>query len=82
DEDEAVDQSSEPPLHFAAQQGGKLGAAEAVDLLLRWGADELELDDDGKTAAEVVGADVRQEASLAADADRVRELLANAPADR
>ena len=76
------DHLSEPPIHYAAQQAGKKGAAAAVDLLLRWGADEFELDDDGKTAAEVVGADVRQEASLAADADRVRELLANAPADR
>ncbi|CAM9787414.1 unnamed protein product, partial [Laminaria digitata] len=84
-----------PLLHLAAQQGGKDGAAEMVDLLLRWGADESELDRDGKTAAEVVptggfrgdvleaiSSGVYTEHSLETDADRVRELLANAPADR
>lgn len=44
-------------LHLAAGRvGWRKGASEAVDLLLRWGADELELDVNGKTAAGVVGA--------------------------
>lgn len=78
----AIRTRNESPLHIAARQGGKERAAEAVDLLLKWGADESELDNDGKTAAEVVGADVSEEWSLAADADRVLELLARAPANR
>lgn len=78
----AIRTRNESPLHLAARQGGKERAAEAVDLLLKWGADESELDNDGKTAAEVVGADVSEEWSLAADADRVLELLARAPANR
>ncbi|CAM9796013.1 unnamed protein product [Laminaria digitata] len=77
-----VDRRCDPPIHLATEQGGRQGAAEVVDLLLRWGADEFELDDDGNTAAEVVGADVLEEQSLARDANRVSDLLANAPADR
>ncbi|CAN0328143.1 unnamed protein product, partial [Laminaria digitata] len=80
---DGVNRSKRSRLHIAARQGGTMGASEAVDLLLRWGADESELDDNGNTAADVIGAEVREDESLAADdADRVRELLANDPADR
>ncbi|CAN0442680.1 unnamed protein product, partial [Laminaria digitata] len=72
---------NEPPLHVAARKGGMVNAAKSVDLLLRWGADETELDNDGKTAAEVIGT-LLGPYGQAADADRERELLANAPADR
>ncbi|CAM9361966.1 unnamed protein product, partial [Laminaria digitata] len=71
---DGVGPCNEQPLHVAARKGGMEGAAEVVDLLLRWGADESELNRGGKTAVQVVGD--------TADADRVRELLANAPADR
>ncbi|CAN0151208.1 unnamed protein product, partial [Laminaria digitata] len=46
---DSVEYDCEPPLHTAARQGGTNGAAEVVDLLLRWGADESELDADGNT---------------------------------
>lgn len=73
----------EPPLHFAAQQGGKNGATCIVDLLLRWGADETAVDDNGFTAAEVVGADVHEEEDRREEGIcAIRELLANASADR
>ncbi|CAM9371563.1 unnamed protein product, partial [Laminaria digitata] len=85
------------PLQGAAGTAARV--SEAVDLLLRWGADELIVDRDGKTAAEVVGADQVpagnttleavdisgvhiEDGVMTDDADRVRELLANAPADR
>lgn len=69
-------------LHSAAGLGGKQGAAEVVDLVLRWGADESDLDDDGNTAAEVLGVHAPRLKRVAEDADRVRKLLANTPADR
>ncbi|CAN0161170.1 unnamed protein product, partial [Laminaria digitata] len=93
--DEAAGESGTPLLHIAARKASTAGASEAVDLLLRWGADETILDDDGKTAAEVVGADQAPEVTVEAvqsgtyTADsfmngnnRVRELLKNAHADR
>ncbi|CAN0205402.1 unnamed protein product, partial [Laminaria digitata] len=74
------------PLHLVARMGIIKGAAKMVDLLLRWGADESELDGDGKTAAEHVGYfsemfDFRSPVA-AADDKRILELLTNAPADR
>ncbi|CAN0508288.1 unnamed protein product, partial [Scytosiphon promiscuus] len=78
--------SPNPPLHIAARLGGTEGAAEAVDLLLRWGADESERCYRGNTPSEVVGVDVDVDTvptpRLVEDADRVRELLANAPAEK
>ncbi|CAM9164483.1 unnamed protein product, partial [Hapterophycus canaliculatus] len=72
------------PLHGAARQGGKDGAARMTDLLLRWGADETVVDRDGKTPVEVVGQRRADEDGDRAqdEIDEVRKLLANAPADR
>ncbi|CAN0435060.1 unnamed protein product [Ectocarpus sp. 12 AP-2014] len=70
------------PLHRAAFHAGTDRFTEVVDPLLRSGADETILDVDGKTAADIVGDDVQQEYQLADDVERVRELLANASADR
>lgn len=53
-----------------------------MDLLLRWGADETIADGTGNTALGVLGSRVEEQSSLAGDAERVRELLANAPIDR
>lgn len=56
------------------------GAEAATDPLLRWGADETALDRDGKTPAEVL--DVPREGYPSQnEIDRVRLLLARAPAD-
>lgn len=73
---------NEPPIHFAAQQAGRGGAAGVVETLLRWGADETAVDNEGSTAAEVVGADVEEGDRLTEDFERVCELLARAPQDR
>ncbi|CAN0490269.1 unnamed protein product, partial [Scytosiphon promiscuus] len=89
---------NDAPLHEAARAGGKKGAAKTVDLLLRWGADESELDIHGKTVAENIGLyfdmyinssiflsyplSTAEVAAGDADKDRMRELLANAPVDR
>ncbi len=51
-----------------------------VDFLLRSGANETILDSDGKTAADIVGEGVYE--MVRWDVERVRKLLANAPADR
>eukprot|EP00752_Nemacystus_decipiens_P007696 g6879.t1 len=72
----------ETPLMWVASRAGTKGAAEVVDSLLRAGADETILNVDGDQAADVVGGGVQEEDSLAEDVERVRELLANAPADR
>ena len=70
------------PLHQAASNAGALGSAELVDLLLRRGADEEAVDRDGRTAADVVESLVGGNDGVAGDVERVRKLLANAPADR
>ncbi|CAM9863379.1 unnamed protein product, partial [Laminaria digitata] len=86
------------PLHLAARKSGMDGAAEMVDLLLRWGADETELDGEGLTAAQQIDYYYRmlyvrnpppagqmfwfRGPKAVAGMDRVRNLLANAPADR
>lgn len=69
------------PLHLAAAQAGKRGAVEMVDLLLRREADEAATDNIGQAPADVVGnscSDVQE----AGGVERVRTLLANAPAAR
>eukprot|EP00903_Cladosiphon_okamuranus_P015238 g14084.t1 len=72
------------PLHAAAASAGNPGTAEVVDLLLRRGADEKLVDIDGQTPADVLGSCFQPspEASPVLDVDRVRKLLADAPADR
>ena len=69
------------PLHCSAAYAGLHGAAEVVDLLLRAGAAETTVDDEGKTAEDVVAVEVLEGHRLAEDVGRVRHLLANAPAD-
>ena len=78
----AQDDDLETPLHFAAISAGLQGAAEAVDTLLRSGADETMVDREGKVVVDVVAEGVEEEDRLADDVGRVRQLLANAPADR
>ena len=80
----AQDNYQRTPLYWAAYNAGpqQPGAAEAVDLLLRSGADETIPNEQALTAADVVGMNVVQEDDMIEDVQRVRELLANAPADR
>lgn len=53
-----------------------------MDLLLRHGADEKAVDNNGHTPADMVEySDVEGKGSLAEGVERVRKLLANAPAD-
>ena len=68
-------------LSISAQAAGE-GAAELVDLLLRSGADETILDNEGKSASDVVADGVDCEDRVEGDIELVFKLLANAPADR
>lgn len=72
------------PLHGAARQGGKEGAVEMVDLLLRWGADETVLDRDGNRAVDLVGSGLTEDDESLREDELVRlqKMLENAPADR
>lgn len=68
------------PLHKAARQAGKRGAVEMVDLLLRWGADEAVADRFGRrTPDDVAGIDCHGVDEVGG-VERIRKLLANAPA--
>lgn len=74
------------PLHVACTRRG--GLEDAVDLLLRWGADETAMDNDGRIPAQIL--DLLKQGVLfpvlshcsQEEVDRVRMLLARAPADR
>ena len=78
----ARDMFGDTPLHSAAYMAGrKAGIPDVVDSLLRSGADETILNDRGSAAADLISKSV-DNLSLAKDLDRVRELLAKAPADR
>ena len=81
---EARDIRGETPLQIAARQAGREGVSAIVDLLLRCGSDETAVNRNGRTAAEIVGHHIEYAACplKKEDVDRVRELLANAPADR
>lgn len=71
------------PLHLAAAGArNDVAAADFVDCLSRSGADETILDNEGKLAADIVGEGVNAGFRQADDIERVRQLLANAPADR
>ena len=74
--DDDVRRKCEPPLHCEGEQSGTPGSTEAVDFLLKWGADRSKLNSDGKTAAEVVGDSVFPDKTSADDVKRVHELLA------
>ena len=69
------------PLHFAAVVAGPIGTKKIIDLLLRKGADEKAVANDGKTAADVVGVQFRQQWNKP-EAEDVCKLLADAPVDR
>ena len=73
------------PLMVAAVQAGRQGVSEMVDALLRAGADETLLDGYGRKASMVIGTahvEDDDEHLIEDDVNRVRELVANAPADR
>eukprot|EP00752_Nemacystus_decipiens_P007341 g6567.t1 len=78
----AQDQDQDTSLHWAAANAGAGEAAEVVDSLLRSGADETIINDDGKAVMDVVGVLAGEELQASEDLDRVRKLLAKAPADR
>eukprot|EP00752_Nemacystus_decipiens_P006565 g5911.t1 len=77
-----------PLMHAVRMAGAPPGAAPLVDSLLRAGADETLLAIDGRKPADMIGffgdglEDHLADDHLADDVERVRELLANAPADR
>lgn len=66
------------PLHSAA---GRL-RADAIDLLLRHGADETLVNDKGNTPLDVVGRRVSGNDVSGDAVDSVRKLLRGAPAER
>lgn len=74
------------PLHYAAREGGTQGAAVVVDSLLRSGADETIANTDDELPSDVVGVPevvpLDAEPILVEEFERVRGLLANAPANR
>lgn len=70
------------PLHIAA---GHAEAGAVQDLLLRWGADETQLDGRGRSASDIAGAlkNVFERGHRHAETvERIKVLLANAPRDR
>ena len=78
----ALNNDGQTPLHVAATKAGTLGAAEVVNSLLRSGADEAILDYGDQAAADVVAQEVEGQHQQIELVERVRQLLANAPADR
>ena len=81
----ARDDEDQTALFDVASLTGGQGAAEMVDLLLRSGADETITGKEGQTPADVVGQwfkECADEDPLVEEIERVRRLLANAPADR
>lgn len=70
-------------LHLAARKSRGKGCAEVVDLLLRSGADEMIVDNNNKVAPDMVDQRHGYMTPLAEEEiERVRNMLANAPADR
>lgn len=74
----ARETAGESPLHVACSYL----AASVVDLLLRNGADETAVNDDGRTPAEIIGIYAEETDEGDGDAERVRRLVQNAPLDR
>lgn len=75
------------PLYRAADKVGTQGSAEVVDILLRSGADETAADIEGATPQDLVEYKLAEEQAPGVVADeedieRVRMLLASAPANR
>lgn len=75
--------SGQTALHCVAAKAGQRGTVEAVDLLLRRGADETIVSRHGKTALESIGTrSVSRSLRVPGDDERVRSLLTRAPANR
>ncbi|CAM9298422.1 unnamed protein product [Ectocarpus fasciculatus] len=66
------------PLHGAC----KWSSVAAVEILLRWGADETLTDDGEETPADVIGFWEDSDIENEADNKRISQMLARAPADR
>lgn len=70
------------PLHIAA---GHAQTRAVQELVLRWGADETQLDGRGRSASDIVGVLKNvfdRGAGHAEEVERIKVMLANAPADR
>lgn len=77
----AQDAASLTPLHLACSRLHQNG----IGLLLRWSADETNVDDFGLTGCRLVGDAIRNEnerQARARDLQRMRKLLTRTPADR
>ena len=73
----------ETALHRVAPKAAHRDAVQMVDLLLRWGADETAVCSNGRTAEDMIGTrHVYRRHSIPDSTERVRTLLARAPADR
>ncbi|CAM9782579.1 unnamed protein product [Ectocarpus sp. 12 AP-2014] len=75
------DDCSQTPLHVACMWGN----VSAVELLLRWGADEMLKNNRADTPADVIGVwgdEDHNNDEMEADNQRIRRVLARAPADR
>ncbi|CAN0015467.1 unnamed protein product [Ectocarpus sp. 12 AP-2014] len=75
------DELEETPLHKAC----KCSSVAGVELLLRWGADEKLTDHCGDTPADIVGessSNATVDEEIEVDNQRIRRMLARAPADR
>ncbi|CAM9559734.1 unnamed protein product, partial [Ectocarpus sp. 8 AP-2014] len=79
----AQDTEGTTPLHRACYRQD-IGVEATVDLLLRWGADETAVGNDGNTPADwLVEHDNENDGTCStAEIERVRLLLARAPANR
>lgn len=77
----AQDCFGQTPLHKVAKVAQTGSAAEDADFLLKSGADETIVDSGSKTALDVIGTK-KFGAVDDQECDRIRDLLANAPADK
>lgn len=79
----AKDSLHRTPLWYLAHSAGTEGVAEMVDFLLRSGADETIVDEDGRAPVDVLGGWFEGDEHLMLEnVEPVRRLLANAPSDR
>ncbi|CAN0015470.1 unnamed protein product [Ectocarpus sp. 12 AP-2014] len=75
------DEVDDTPLHRACKRSSVAG----VELLLRWGADEKLTNEDGDAPADLVGessSNATVDEEIEVDNQRIRRMLARAPADR
>eukprot|EP00752_Nemacystus_decipiens_P008050 g7194.t1 len=77
------DYDGDTPLHLACR-GCKHGLEAAVDLLLRWGADETAVNNDDRSPAELLDSNRgwNDRSATQDEIERTRLLLSRAPADR